>query len=91
MKDNLPMWVSLTNDSFTLDAIKHHHIEFEAKYPIQVRPNKTYFSPYEIPIIDEEVAKLLSKEILIKVNHTPNGFISNIFVRPKKVVLTVRY
>lgn len=70
---------------FILDTIKDHHIEFEAEYPIQsFRPDKVYFSPSEITIIDEEVAKVLSKEVLTKVKHTVDGFISNIFVRPKK-------
>ena len=74
------MWESLTNDPFILDAIKHHHIEFEAEYPTQrVRPNKAYVSPSEINIIDAEVAKLLSKEVLAKVKHTADDF-----VRPKK-------
>lgn len=59
------MWESSTNDLFILDTIKHHHIEFEAEYPIQsVRPNKADFSPSEITIIDEEVAKVLSKDVL---------------------------
>ena len=87
VKHHLPMWESLTNDPFNLDAIKHHHIEFEAKYPIQrVRPNKAYFSPSEINIIDAEVAELLRKEVLTKVKHTANDFVSNIL---KKMVLTV--
>lgn len=79
------MCESLTNDPFILDTIKHHHIEFEDEYPIQsFRPKKAYFSPSEITIIDEEVAKVLSKGVLTKVKHTADGFISNIFVRPKK-------
>lgn len=48
------------------------------------RPNKIHFSPAEINIIDAEIAKLVSKEILTLVNHTPDSFISNIFIRPKK-------
>lgn len=47
------MWESLTYDPFILDTIKHHHIEFEAEYPIQsVKPNKAYFSPSEITIMN---------------------------------------
>ena len=79
------MWVSLTNDPVILDAIKHHHIEFEAESPTQrIRPNKIHFSPEEIAIIDAEIAKLVSKEILTLVNYTPDSFIANIFIRPKK-------
>ena len=84
MKHHLPLWESLTNDPIILDAIKHHHIEFEAELPTQMaRPNKIHFSPAEITIIDAEIAKLLSKEILTLVNHTPDSLISNIFIRPK--------
>ena len=85
VKHHLPMWESLTNDPVILDAIKHHHIEFEAESPTQrIRPNKIHFSPEEIAIIDAEIAKLVSKEILTLVNYTPDSFISNIFIRPKK-------
>ena len=85
VKHHLPLWESLTNDLIILDAIKHHHIEFEVGFPKQMaRPNKIHFSPMEINIIDAEIAKLVSKEILTLVNHTPDSFISNIFIRPKK-------
>ena len=60
-------------------------MEFEAEYPIQrVRPNKAYFSPSEINIIDAEVARLLSKEVLTKVKYTADDFVSKSFVHPKK-------
>jgi len=85
VKHHLPLWESLTNDPIILDAIKHHHIEFEAEFPKQMaRPNKIHFSPVEINIIDAEIAKLVSKEVLTLVNNTPDSFISNIFIRPKK-------
>ena len=81
----MPFWESLTNDPVILDAIKHHHIEFEAEYPTQtVQPNKINFSAAEIMIIDAEIAKLVSKEVLQVTNCVPGGFISNIFIRPKK-------
>ena len=85
MKHHLPFWESLTNDPVILDAIKHHHKEFEAEYPTQtVRPNKIHFSTAEIRIIDEEIAKLMSKEVLELANHVPDSFISNVFIGPKK-------
>ena len=63
---------------FILDAIKHQHIEFEAEYPTQtVQPNKINFSAAEI-------AKLITKEVLQVTNRVRDGFISNIFIRPKK-------
>ena len=74
----------MTNDAFILDAIKHHHIEFEAEYPTQtVQPNKINFSAAEIMTIDAEITKLVTREVLQVTNRVP-GFISNIFIRPKK-------
>ena len=85
MRHHLPFWESLTNDPFILDAIKHHHIEFEAEYPTQtVQLNKINFSAAEIMTIDAEIAKLITKEVLQVCNHVPDGFISNIFIGPKK-------
>ena len=86
MRHHLPFWESLTNDPVILNAIKHHHIEFEAEYPTQtVHPNKINFSASEVMIIDVEIAKLVSKEFLRVTNRVPDGFISNrlIFIRPK--------
>ena len=85
MRHHLPFWESLTNDPVILDAIKHYHIEFEAEYPTQtVHPTKIYFSAAEIMIIDAEIAQLVNKEVLQVTNRVPDGFISNIFIRPKK-------
>ena len=85
MRHHLPFWESLTNDPFILDAIKDHHIEFEAEYPTQtVQPNKISFSAAEILTIDAEIAKLVTREVLQVTNRVPDGFISNIFIRPKK-------
>ena len=85
MRHHLPFWESLTNDPFILDAIKHHHIQFEAEYPTQtVQPNKINFSAAEIMTIDAEIAKLITKEVLQVTNRVPDCFISNIFIRPKK-------
>ena len=85
VRHHLPFWESLTNEPFILAAIKDHHIEFEAEYPTQtVQPNKINFSGAEIMTIDAEIAKLITKEVLQVTNRVPDGFISNIFIRPKK-------
>ena len=75
MRHHLPFWEPLTNDPVILDAIKHHHIEFEVEYPTQtVQPNEINFSASEIMIIDVEIAKLVSKEVLQVTNRVPDGF-----------------
>ena len=75
----------MTNDPFILDAIKPHHIEFEAEYPTPtVQPNKINFSAAETMTIDAKIAMLITKEVLQVTNRVPHGFISNIFICPKK-------
>ena len=85
VRHHLPFWESLTNDPFILAAIKDHHIEFEDEYPTQtVQPNKINFSAAEIMTIDAEITKLVTREVLQVTNRLPDGFISNIFIRPIK-------
>ena len=79
------MGIILTNDPFILDAIKHYHIEFKAEYPTQtVQPNQINFSAAEIMTIDAEIDKLINKQVLQVTNRVADGFISNIFICPKK-------
>ena len=47
-------------------------------------PDKINFPAAEIMTIDAEIAKLFTKEVLLVTNRVPDGFISNIFIRPKK-------
>ena len=45
-------WKLITSDKWVLDAIKHHHIEFD-ELPSQISvPREISFSPSEISIID---------------------------------------
>lgn len=89
VKHHLLFWESLTNDPVILDAIRHHHIEFEAEYPTQtVRPDKIHFSAAEFMIVDAAIAKFVSKEVLQLANHLPDAFVSNIFIRPKRMLLS---
>ena len=93
MKHHLPLWESLNNDPIILDAIKHHHMEFEAEFPTQMaRSNKIHFSPAEITIIDAEIATLLSKEILTLVSTINLIVLFQIFsFALKRMVLTGSY
>ena len=55
-------WKLITSDQWVLDAIQHHHIEFDI-LPFQVFvPREISFLPSEITIIDDEVTKLLDKD-----------------------------
>ena len=78
-------WESLTSDPFILDAIKHYHIAFESQVPYQAqKPRNIYSSLSDKEVIDGEISKLLLKRVIERTCHTGNGFVSNVFVRPKK-------
>ena len=85
LREHVSPWESLTSDSFTLDAIKHYHIDFESEVPYQAQePRYIYSSLSDKEVIDGEISKLLLKGVIERTGHTGNGFVSNVFVRPKK-------
>ena len=86
VKDHLDNWRSVTTDPVILDAIQHHHIEFEAGCrPVQAtKPKQIKFSSGEKEIISAEITKLLSKGVIELTNPLNGDFMSTIFVRPKK-------
>ena len=85
LREHVSPWESLSSDPFILDAIKHYHIEFESEVPYQAQtPRHIYSSLSDKEVIDGEISKLLLKGVIEKTCHTGNGFVSNVFVRPKK-------
>ena len=85
LSEHVCAWESLTSDSFMVDAIKHYHVEFESEVPYQPREARhIYSSPSDKEVIDGEIYKLLLKGVIERTGHTGNGFVSNVFVRPKK-------
>ena len=85
LREHVSAWESLTSDPFILDAIKHYHIEFESEVPYQAQtPRHIYSSLSDKEVIDGEIPKLLLKGVIERTWHTGNGFVSNVFVRPKK-------
>ena len=85
-KDHITNWKSVTTDSVILDAIQHHHIEFEGHCrPVQTtKPRQIIFSSGDKEIINLEIAKLLNKGVIEQSTPCHGDFISTIFVRPKK-------
>ena len=76
-------WQMITSDKEILTSVRGATIEFDTQPYNTKRPQST-FSAEESAIIDSEVAKLLSKNIIETTDHTPYEVISNIFIRPKK-------
>ncbi|XP_068739614.1 uncharacterized protein [Montipora capricornis] len=85
LREHVSAWESLTSDPFILDAIKHYHIEFKSEVPYQAQePRHIYASLSDKEVIDGEISKLLLKGVIERTCLTGNGFVSNVFVRPKK-------
>ncbi|XP_068674488.1 uncharacterized protein [Montipora foliosa] len=63
----------------------HYHIEFKSEVPYQAQePRHIYSSLSDKEEIDGEISKLLLKGVIERTCLTGNGFVSNVFVRPKK-------
>lgn len=76
-------WQMITSDKEILTSVRGATIEFDTR-PHNTKRPQSVFSVEESAIIDNEVAKLLSKNIIETTDHTPYEVISNIFIRPKK-------
>ena len=63
VKEHITNWKAITTDPVILDAIQHHHIEFEGHCrPVQAtQPRQIIFSSADKDIINLEIAKLLKK------------------------------
>ena len=80
-----PHWESITQDPVILSAILHYNIEFEEKPPLQtLLPKNIIFSSSDREVINNEIVKLIHKRVMEKTNHTPDSYLSNVFVHPKK-------
>ena len=73
----------ITSDKEILTSVRGATIEFDTR-PHNTKRPQSVFSVEESAIIDSEVTKLLSKNIIETTDHTPCEVISNIFIRPKK-------
>lgn len=82
VKDHLDNWRSVTTDPVILDAIQHHHIEFEAGCrPVQAtKPKQIKFLSGEKEIISAEITKLLSKGVIELTNPLNGDFMSTILI-----------
>ena len=78
-------WRLLTNDPFILDTVLHSHLDFVDQKPVQKwEPQPINFNDSERKVIDEEIATLLDKGVIVECSDTEGQFVSNIFTREKK-------
>ena len=82
-----PQWMMITQDPWILQTIQGHHIEFMSP-PVQNSwPGMPSLTPPQEKVLDQEMKELLAKKAIHQVQtHTPSngGFISSIFIVPKK-------
>ena len=76
-------WQLITSDPNILNLVSNTRIKFvqipkQDKVPYQIK-----FSNQEMQAIDTEISKLIEKRVIVEVQHEPEEFVSNIFVRPK--------
>lgn len=83
VSQHFPNWTNITSDrEILLDISAGISIEC-SETPTQHWLPKQTFTKSEYPIIEGEIKKLLSKQVISQVEYNPNQFISGIFLRPK--------
>jgi hypothetical protein len=77
-------WRKFTSDPWIFQTLRGADIEL-ASFPWQnVKPKQIEFTAAEAAFVENELAKLLAKQIVVECSRSPGDFISNIFLRPKK-------
>ncbi|PFX15064.1 Polyprotein P3 [Stylophora pistillata] len=79
----LSTWMSITADQDILDMVQHCHLEIANPTQLRLRP-EIQFDSKEEGIITSEIAHLLELGVIEPAVHTPDEYISTIFVRKKK-------
>ena len=80
-------WCKITSDEFILSAVRGYKIEFDPELmpPIRGKPLFEYKrNEMEKQTIQNEIEKLIDKQVIEICEHEEDEFISNIFTRPKK-------
>ena len=77
-------WLKVTSDKFILQAVAGTMLEFEDGLPSFCQPRRLQFTDFESAVIDKQIKEFLQLGIVEKTEHSPEEFISNIFIRDKK-------
>ena len=79
-------WSKIATDSIILDIVRNGlKMDFIHKPPTQTKDNYDPVSILEQSIIDEEIAQLLQKKVIVETTQEPDDFISPVFTRVKKM------
>ena len=78
-------WSIVTQDHWVLNTVWGYLIDFVSEPYQKSSLNPPYYSLEQINVIHEELTKLLQKQMIQQLEYPPEaGFLSNIFLVPKK-------
>ena len=86
LKYYITNWEIICKDPWILQAVRAYHLDF-LEYPHQEKiPLPRSFSQEEIPMVEKEVQEMLQKGAIhmVPLDQTSGGFVSHIFLVPRK-------
>ena len=84
LSEHVSEWHKITRDKQIIDTVKGLKIEFTDLPCQNFIPNEYKHTSEEIAFLENEIQKLLSKQIITEVTPVPGQYVSNIFLRDKK-------
>ena len=82
---HLSNWSIITQDWWVLNTVQGYLIDLVSEPHQQSPPNPPYYSSEQTSLIHEELTKMLKKQAIQLLEHPVEaGFLSNIFLVPKK-------
>ena len=80
----LPNWVKLTQNPWVLEAVQGFRVPF-TQQPFQKQPPKPLrHSEAEENLLQEEIQSMITKNAIEETTHKGHGFLSTVFLVPKK-------
>ena len=77
-------WRQITNDKFILQLVRDGlKIDF-TEQPPEYHTSPISLQPFEKTVLDNEITKLLAKQVICECSYEPNEFVSSVFTREKK-------
>ena len=86
VRHHLPFWKTICKDKYVLDIIDGVSVQFDTQLPTQLTlPRELKMNSTEQEFVDEEISHLLQEGFIVKLNsHIPSGWVSNVFLVPKR-------
>ena len=85
IKQFIQNWSAITSDESILSIVRGEHSQFATISNQVVTPNNFKFTPTEKTTINEEIQRLQETGVIKQCLRENGDFVSNVFVRPKKM------